>query len=121
MPIPCLSSTRLEVPAAVSCYHIRYAQSGSGCSYAVPTVRVPWYQELCKWLPELVEAGHVNLIFTGKDKIERDRPVTILSYDLFAKFEEQIREWGGGVVIADEGHYLKNAQAKRSKVASLGV
>ena len=40
--------------------------------------------------------------------------MTIISYDLFAKKKDSIDDVGFRVVVADEAHYLKNAQAKRS-------
>ncbi|KAJ1485867.1 P-loop containing nucleoside triphosphate hydrolase protein [Baffinella frigidus] len=78
------------------------------------SMRGMWEQEILKWLPTLVAEGEVNVIYTGKDEIDADSKVTIISYDLFAKMKDSIDGVGFRVVVADEAHYLKNAQAKRS-------
>ena len=47
-------------------------------------------------------------------------PVTIVSYDLMAKLAYDFRACNFQVVIADESHYLKNGESKRS-MAMVGI
>jgi SWI/SNF-related matrix-associated actin-dependent regulator 1 of chromatin subfamily A len=77
------------------------------------SMRSVWAHEIVRWLPQLVSPADVNLIHSCKDAIYTC-PVTIVSYDLFAKLSFEIGKQGFKVVIADESHYLKNAQAKRT-------
>jgi SWI/SNF-related matrix-associated actin-dependent regulator 1 of chromatin subfamily A len=77
------------------------------------SMRSVWAHEIVRWLPQLVSPADVNLIHSCKDAIYTC-PVTIVSYDLFAKLSLDISKHGFKVVIADESHYLKNAQAKRT-------
>ena len=77
------------------------------------SMRSVWAQEIVRWLPELISAADINIIYTGKDPVSTC-PVTIISYDLFAKLSHDIRQQGFHVVIADESHYLKNGMAKRT-------
>ena len=77
------------------------------------SMRSVWAQELVRWLPGLVSTRDVNVIHKCKDPIYTC-PVTIISYDLFAKLVHDLRAAAFKVVIADESHYLKNGQAKRT-------
>jgi SWI/SNF-related matrix-associated actin-dependent regulator 1 of chromatin subfamily A len=77
------------------------------------SMRNVWAQELVRWLPGIVSADDINLIYTSRDPVSTC-PDTIISYDLFAKLSHDIRQKGFKVVIADESHYLKNGQAKRT-------
>jgi len=77
------------------------------------SMRSVWAHEIVRWLPQLVSPADVNLLHSSKDAIYTC-PVTIVSYDLFAKLSYDLGKQGFKVVIADESHYLKNAQAKRT-------
>jgi SWI/SNF-related matrix-associated actin-dependent regulator 1 of chromatin subfamily A len=77
------------------------------------SMRNVWAQEIVRWLPDIVSAEDINLIYTSRDPVSTC-PVTIISYDLFSKLSYDIRQQGFKVVIADESHYLKNGQAKRT-------
>lgn len=77
------------------------------------SMRNVWGQEIVRWLPEMVSEDDINIIYTSKDPVSIC-PVTIISYDLFAKLSHDIRQRNFQVVIADESHYLKNGQAKRT-------
>jgi SWI/SNF-related matrix-associated actin-dependent regulator 1 of chromatin subfamily A len=61
------------------------------------SMRSVWAQEVVRWLPGLMSAADVNVIYTSKDPISTC-PVTIISYDLFAKLSFDIRQQGFQVV-----------------------
>ena len=62
--------------------------------------------------------AHFSL-FGSKDPVVTC-PVTIVSYDLMAKLAYEFRSCNFQVVIADESHYLKNGESKRS-MAMVGI
>ena len=77
-------------------------------------------QELVRWLPSLLSDSDVAVVYSSSARLER-RPATVVSYDLLHRLGPAVAGLGCGVVIADEGHYLKNSQAKRTQVrCSLG-
>lgn len=65
--------------------------------------------------------GGFNIVSSSaKSKIHLDGLFNIISYDLVPKMQSTLMESDFKVVIADESHFLKNAQAKRT-TASLPV
>ena len=65
------------------------------------SMRMMWKQELLRWLPGLVTDADVNVVFSGRDRLDRV-PVTVISYDLFHKFGAEMAALGCGIVVADE-------------------
>jgi SWI/SNF-related matrix-associated actin-dependent regulator 1 of chromatin subfamily A len=53
---------------------------------------------------------------TGKDVWSTDACIFILSYDLASKRSNEIEKRSFACSIADEAHYLKSRDAKRSQV-----
>ncbi|KAL5065638.1 hypothetical protein RYX36_027375 [Vicia faba] len=66
--------------------------------------------------------GGFNIVSppSAKNSIHLDGLFNIISYDMVAKLQNTLMESDFKVVIADESHFLKNAQAKRT-TASLPV
>lgn len=50
----------------------------------------------------------------GKHPLRLDGCFNIVSYDLVTKFQDELTQSNFKIIIADEAHYLKNAQAKRT-------
>eukprot|EP00960_Hanusia_phi_P032149 749710-Hanusia_phi.AAC.2 len=78
------------------------------------SMRCMWSQEMVNWLPGELTTDDVNTIYNGRDAVG-NHLVTVISYDLFCKFAPEISAMNFKVMIADESHYLKNPNAKRSK------
>lgn len=51
---------------------------------------------------------------SGRQPVKLDGCFNIISYDLVSKLQDEIVQAEFEIVIADEAHYMKNAQAKRS-------
>ena len=78
------------------------------------SLKFTWREEILKWLPEM-RPEHIQLFKQGKDKFNDNAKVYIMSYDLAARRFEEISARNFKASIADESHYLKNRDAKRSK------
>jgi SWI/SNF-related matrix-associated actin-dependent regulator 1 of chromatin subfamily A len=77
------------------------------------SLKINWKNELKKWMISSVGIQ----IATAKDevKILPMTQIVIINYDILKKWVPVLvaQEWG--MIIADESHYLKNPQAKRTK------
>jgi SWI/SNF-related matrix-associated actin-dependent regulator 1 of chromatin subfamily A len=72
------------------------------------SLKLNWQRECETWL---VNRGPVGV--AGK-KFPEDSNVVIINYDILRKWKKHLRgKWD--VLIADECHYVKNKEAKRSK------
>lgn len=83
------------------------------------SMRWAWADELEKWLPSL-RPGDVKVVKAGTDTDALSTSKFILcTYDLFQRSDSlraAITAVSPGIMIADESHYLKNKQAKRTQV-----
>jgi SWI/SNF-related matrix-associated actin-dependent regulator 1 of chromatin subfamily A len=70
---------------------------------------------MLKWVPT-IKPEHIQIFKTGKDPFKEESYIYILSYELASKRAEEIAKKGFNVCIADEAHYLKSRDAKRSKL-----
>ena len=68
-----------------------------------------------KWLPT-INRSDIQLFKAGKDKFDDNAVIFILSYDLATRRAEELAARNFKAAIADETHYLKSRDAKRSKV-----
>lgn len=70
-----------------------------------------WYEEFKKW------AGIKAYICEGKTpkEIDKDYEVVIINYTILSSWQKTLQAFGFKVCIADEGHYLKNYKAQRTK------
>lgn len=73
-----------------------------------------WKDEIFRWIPEL-NSNEVQIIAKSKVEIKANIKVLVTSYDLASKMWENIEDYNFKVVIADEAHYLKNPDAKRTE------
>ncbi|KRX03262.1 P-loop containing nucleoside triphosphate hydrolase [Pseudocohnilembus persalinus] len=78
------------------------------------SLRLNWKDEILMWLPDIKE-NQVQVISKGKEQVKKEAKVIIISYDLCVKFTETFRKMNIQIAIADEAHYLKNSQAKRTE------
>ena len=80
---------------------------------APASVKRNWYREIQKWLPDET----IQLISSSKDEFETDKNFYIINYDLIWRMEEKIYDLSISTTIFDEVTAIKEAKAKRSKVA----
>lgn len=72
------------------------------------SLKLNWARECERWL---VEAGEIGV--AGKT-YPKDASVVIINYDILGKWKKELKgQWD--VLVADECHYVKNKDAKRSK------
>src|SRR5574343_20431 len=76
-------------------------------------LRLNWAREIAKWH---LRDGSTDVLLDGKGKIRPHRS-TIVSYDLAVRLRADLMRQQYDLVILDEGHYLKNPSAHRTKTA----
>ncbi|KAL6609252.1 hypothetical protein LY90DRAFT_504415 [Neocallimastix californiae] len=94
-----------------------YYRSDWPCLIICPSsLRLTWSSEIQKWLN--IEEEYIQVIFTAKDIIRPSSQIVIINYDLVSRGNmiEQIQKAKFNVIVADESHYLKNKDAKRTKI-----
>ncbi|KAL2653918.1 hypothetical protein R1flu_022046 [Riccia fluitans] len=114
----------LQALAVVSCLHEDWP-----VLIIVPSsLRVHWANMVTTWLnvsPSDITIvlsqgschGGFNIVrTTGKHKLLVNGLFNIVSYDALTKLGDIILRTGFKIVIADESHYMKNPQAKRTNV-----
>lgn len=72
-----------------------------------------WKNEWDMWLPRKT----VKIQDSSKDLDLRSR-VTVINYAILHKYKDELIDRGFKSVALDESHYIKNADARRSKVAN---
>ncbi|KAI9000270.1 P-loop containing nucleoside triphosphate hydrolase protein [Gaertneriomyces semiglobifer] len=79
------------------------------------SLRLTWAGEIQKWLS--VPDDKIQVVFQGKDRLSRQKHFIITSYDLASRESilAQLRDCRYKIVVADESHYLKSKDAKRTK------
>eukprot|EP01114_Cavostelium_apophysatum_P021243 TRINITY_DN7359_c0_g1_i2.p1 TRINITY_DN7359_c0_g1~~TRINITY_DN7359_c0_g1_i2.p1 ORF type:complete len:973 (+),score=262.63 TRINITY_DN7359_c0_g1_i2:95-3013(+) len=79
-------------------------------------LRLNWQKEFSRWIPELVRNGSgwskLNIVNSAADL---RGSINIVSYDLLSKLLDAITARNYGMIIADESHYFKNAEAQRTQ------
>ncbi|CAE7588107.1 ZRANB3 [Symbiodinium natans] len=88
---------------------------------APSSLRFVWREQAAQWLPHLVgaEGGQVQVIRTGKDKVNKCARVVVATYDLLRRSESLRRRADGRdylAVIVDESQSIKEASSQRTKV-----
>ncbi|EAR82842.2 helicase carboxy-terminal domain protein (macronuclear) [Tetrahymena thermophila SB210] len=78
------------------------------------SLKYNWKEEIVKWAYPPLKEMQVQILSKQAEEIYIMTRVLIVSYDLAPKVEEKIKRFKTNIVIADEAHYLKNAQAKRT-------
>jgi SNF2 family DNA or RNA helicase len=74
------------------------------------SLKLNWAREFARWNTRGLKCEIVN----GKGWIEGD--VTIINYDVLVKHEDALMARRWDLLIVDEAHYAKNAQAQRTAV-----
>ena len=79
------------------------------------SLKYVWRNEILKWIPDINTDKDIQIVKSGKDEFLCDEKFYIISYDLTVKFEQKIIDKQFNFIIADEAHYLKSLDAKRTK------
>ncbi|CEM25172.1 unnamed protein product [Vitrella brassicaformis CCMP3155] len=85
------------------------------------SIRFQWRDQASQWLKHLVRECDVCLVKNSKTVVPDDAKIVVISYDLISRDNnDPLRTRPNGekykVVIADECHYLKDRNSKRSRV-----
>lgn len=80
------------------------------------SLRFQWKDEILSWLPHLVNELEIYTIKTSKikDLSLRIHKILILSYDHLVRIGGYLQHYA--CVVCDESHFIKNKNAKRTKV-----
>ena len=80
------------------------------------SLKYVWRNEILKWIPDINDDKiNIQIIEKSKDIFKCGVKIYIMSYDLSVKLEEKIVNKNFKFIIADEAHYLKSPDAKRTK------
>jgi SWI/SNF-related matrix-associated actin-dependent regulator 1 of chromatin subfamily A len=80
------------------------------------SLKLVWRDEILKWIPDInKDKINIQVFKSGKDQFKNGEKFYIMSYDLAVKLEEKIINKNFNFIIADEAHYLKSPDAKRTK------
>ncbi|EAR99255.2 SNF2 family amine-terminal protein (macronuclear) [Tetrahymena thermophila SB210] len=78
-----------------------------------------WKQEINKWYRVILNGRQVSQFIqvfqASNDQIEQQTKILICSYDIIQSAINKIEKYNAFLGIADEAHYLKNPDTKRSK------
>ena len=78
------------------------------------SLRLTWRDELLNWLPSL-RPNNIQLFKKGSEPINLDCCIFIMSYDLAQRRYIDLQQKEFKAIIADEAHFLKSKDSKRSK------
>jgi superfamily II DNA or RNA helicase len=74
------------------------------------SMKLTWAREAARWLP------HRSLtVFSGRASVPPREDLTILNYEIVAAHRDSLVRRGLKALVADESHYVKNPQAKRTQ------
>ena len=80
------------------------------------SLKLVWRDEILKWIPDInKDKINIQIFKSGKDQFKCGEKFYIMSYDLTIKLEQKITDKKFNFIIADEAHYLKSPDAKRTK------
>ena len=80
------------------------------------SLKLVWRDEILKWIPDInKDKINIQIFKSGKDLFKCGEKFYIMSYDLTIKLEQKIKDKNFNFIIADEAHYLKSPEAKRTK------
>ena len=80
------------------------------------SLKLVWRDEILKWIPDINnDKINIQIFKNGKDQFKNGEKFYIMSYDLTLKLEQKIIDKKFNFIIADEAHYLKSPDAKRTK------
>ena len=99
----------IEVIAAV--HHL---ESPTTLVIVPNTLKLNWVREWRKWIIK----SKVSILESGdniEEKLKEDFDTLICNYNAATKYVIKLTEFEFKVLVIDEGHYLKNSKAKRTK------
>ena len=80
------------------------------------SLKFVWRDEILKWIPNINDDKiNIQIFKSSKDYFKCGVKIYIMSYDLTVKLEDKITEKNFKFIIADEAHYMKSPDAKRTK------
>jgi SWI/SNF-related matrix-associated actin-dependent regulator 1 of chromatin subfamily A len=74
------------------------------------SMKLTWAREAARWLPDRSVA-----IVQGRAGVAPHTDITILNYEIVEAHREVLSQRGLKALVADESHYCKNPQAKRTR------
>ena len=77
-----------------------------------PSLKLNWQNEIKRWYSD-IQSHQIQLINNAKTAFRTNVLIMIVSYDLAWRMKEVFDHVR--IVIADEAHYLKSADSKRSE------
>ena len=75
------------------------------------SLKLNWQREMRKWLVREMSIT----IASGQSCVPNFADITIANYDILAKHAATLRAVTWDLIICDEGHYIKNPEAKRTQ------
>jgi SWI/SNF-related matrix-associated actin-dependent regulator of chromatin subfamily A-like protein 1 len=74
------------------------------------SMKLTWAREAARWLP------HRSVtVVSGRATVPSPADLTILNYEIVAAHRQSVGRRGVKALVADESHYVKNPQAKRTQ------
>ena len=84
---------------------------------APSSLKLNWRDEISNWLSEMkITKKDIQIIKKAKDELQDNIKFYIASYDLCFKISDKLLAKKFKFAIADEAHYIKNIDAKRTQV-----
>ena len=78
------------------------------------SLKFAWRDEVSQWLAEILNKNEIQVIKNSKNEFKNNIKYYIISYDLSVRMIDKIIEKNFQYIIADEAHYLKTRNAKRT-------
>ncbi|MCQ2820132.1 MAG: DEAD/DEAH box helicase [archaeon] len=79
------------------------------------SLRYNWRDEILQWLETLIKKEDIQVIKKSKEELKSNAKFYVFSYDLALRMQIAVEAKKFNFVVADEAHYLKNRDAKRTK------
>lgn len=81
------------------------------------SLKYNWKDEISNWLKDIIQSRDmIQVMKTSSDEFKSEKKFYIISYDLCLRMEKKLQGMDFNFIIADEAHYLKSREAKRSKI-----
>jgi len=77
------------------------------------SVKLNWYREIEKWLPD----AKAQVIKNSNDTFKEDQDFYIINYDLIWRMEKKMLALDYKTLVLDEVTYIKEGKSKRTKMA----
>jgi SWI/SNF-related matrix-associated actin-dependent regulator 1 of chromatin subfamily A len=81
------------------------------------SLKLVWRDEIRKWFPMIPEED-IEVVQSSKDAFDGNKQIYIMSYDLAKNVQPALVKKMFKIAVADEAHYLKNKDAKRTMILS---